>query len=131
MKFHRLNFDIFDRMKKDVIYNEVINTIQRVSSHDNYEFLERKNPLWEYERSFGRLYIVYFGEQPVLYKDHSRLVVPASCRGEVMKENHMHHEGTRGIYKKAHQRFYWPNMKLHYAVMTRSCEICSRIDAMQ
>ena len=62
-------------------------------------------------------------EDVVLYGD--RPLIPASLRPEVLEHLHAAHSGVTGMYSRASQSVFWPNMKQDIIAKRLGCKACT------
>lgn len=64
-------------------------------------------------------------EKSCLLRGH-KLVIPSSCRQQVLRELHSGHLGSYKMKSEARNRFWWPRMSTDIDIYVCECEVCAK-----
>ena len=109
---------------EDVDYKVIKEAIQQ---HVPYNDLPPKHPgrlfrnIWDEISTDGNLLIV----------DNRKIIIPKSCRQEIIKKLHKGHGGMERTYKTAKDIYYWPSLKNDIKIFVDACVECQTFKPSQ
>ncbi len=112
---------MIEAARYDDAYNAVISAVM---SGKQAKDLPVDHPARAYKNVWDELSVRGDEKRRLLVYDGSRIVVPATCRAEILRQLHLPHAGIVKTRKAAQQLYYWPNLMQEVKQMVESCEVC-------
>ena len=113
--------DLIEKAKEDKDYQLIVKAFKEGFDPKN---LPQSHPAREFASKWGDISL--FDEHPLLVYEGHRIIVPKSCRKEILDLLHKPHIGQVGTKTNARQLYFWPGITNDIKLMCESCEPCRR-----
>ena len=104
--------------KQDSSYKKLIEAIKTYMTASK---IPKYHPAREYSKKWRDLSVHSTG---LVVLELTRIVIPESCRKDVLKKFHVSHCGQSKLKALAKQRFYWPGLNNSLDQIVKNCEKC-------
>jgi hypothetical protein len=118
--------DLIDKAKADVDYQRVVTAFRNGEEPNK---LSQGHPSRAYKSIWNDISL--FDDHPLLVYEGHRIVVPPSCRDQILGKLHKPHVGQTKTKKNAQQLYYWPGMTNDIKTVVEKCDECRRRLKMQ
>ena len=110
---------LIDQAKADKPYQQVVTALRNNTDPNS---LPQSHPARQYKSVWKE--ISQFDEHPLLVLRGHRIIVPQSCRKDILSLLHRPHIGQVGTKKTAQQLYYWPSINNDIKLLCETCEPC-------
>ena len=118
--------DLIKKAKEDEDYQMIVKAFKEGTSPNK---LPQSHPARQFASKWSNISL--FDEHPLLVFEGHRIIVPKSCRKEILELLHKPHIGQVGTKTNARQLYFWPGISNDIKQICESCEPCRRHLASQ
>ena len=111
--------DLIEKAKADKDYQRIVNAFR---SGDHPEKLPQSHPARQFTSVWETISL--YDEHPLLVFEGHRIIVPQSCRKDILAVLHRPHTGQAKTKQNAKSLYYWPGMYNDIKRITEQCDQC-------